>query len=357
MRYVAGCMSGTSMDGIDAALLAINGHGLEMQCRLINCASSPFDERLAADLRQLAEQQPCSAAAISAINQRFSTALIAVLQECCAERKPDLISIHGQTIFHAPPQSWQLLQPSLINAALNCDVVSDLRAADLAAGGQGAPITPLADFIFFRKSGQRRSIINLGGFCNITTVPAAHDPDQVQGFDCCACNHMLDHIARSCFERAFDADGALALQGSADDDCTAAILGALQVQRSNGRSLGSGDELFSLIDDWAGRIDKHALAASACSALARCISEACGDSELLICAGGGILNHCLMQALQREHTCQLSDDFGVPAQYREAMAMAVLGALCQDKIPITLPQVTGASHKTVAGNWTLHPGS
>src|SRR6185436_14618647 len=115
----------------------------------------------------------------------------------------DLIAAHGQTVFHAPPLSWQMLNPWPLVRDLQTSVVFDLRGADLAHGGQGAPITPLADWVLFRSNSRTRAVVNLGGFCNLTLLPPGR-PDMVRGFDVCACNQLLDHIARGILQRPFD---------------------------------------------------------------------------------------------------------------------------------------------------------
>ena len=115
------------------------------------------------------------------------------------EARADLVVAHGQTVFHAPPASWQLLNAAPIARAVRAPVVFDLRQADLAAGGQGAPITPLADWIMLRAHGPAaagRAIVNLGGFCNVTILPSGAGPEGVRGMDVCPCNHLLDGVAR-----------------------------------------------------------------------------------------------------------------------------------------------------------------
>ncbi len=110
----------------------------------------------------------------------------------------DLVVAHGQTVYHAPPLSWQLCAPGPIAHALQVPVLCDLRSADIAAGGQGAPITPIADHILFRHAREARAVVNLGGFCNITTLPAGDDATRVRGGDVCACNQVAGrHRARA----------------------------------------------------------------------------------------------------------------------------------------------------------------
>ena len=193
-RLVFGCMTGTSLDGLDTVLAEIAGRGLRMRVTIRDRRSARLG-RLAAPLRALAEQQPCTAGAIARLARDFSLLHARVLARFGVT--PDLVVVHGQTVFHAPPVSWLLLTPAVIAERLGCAVISDLRAADLAAGGEGAPITPLADLILYGHARERRTVINLGGFCNLTRLPAGREPVGIRGGDVCACNQVLDAVARN----------------------------------------------------------------------------------------------------------------------------------------------------------------
>src|SRR5690349_11659226 len=139
MRRVVGCMTGTSIDALDASLVEIDGHGLAMRAKPVRNLTRDLGD-LAPRLRALAEQQPMTAGQIAAIARDFALLHASAILELLAGEKADLICVHGQTVFHQPPLSWQLMQPAPIAQAVGCPVVYDLRQADLAAGGQGAPI-------------------------------------------------------------------------------------------------------------------------------------------------------------------------------------------------------------------------
>jgi 1,6-anhydro-N-acetylmuramate kinase len=351
IRKVVGCMTGTSLDGIDVAALSIDGHGLEMRVQVESQATLPLGD-LAPRLRAFAEQQPMTAGDIARLGRDFSQLHIEAIQAACGRQKPDLIAIHGQTVFHQPPLSWQFLTPAPIAWALNTNVVYDLRAADLAAGGQGAPITPLADWVLFRHASERRSVINLGGFCNVTRLPAHDQVRHIDGGDVCACNQVLDRMARALLDQPFDRDGRAALEGVVDPGAMADLMRQLGTQADAGRSLGTGDEL----GEWAGR---HALEEvgdalrTACAAIAEVIIAKSLPAERLVLAGGGVRNRALVQELRARSSVPVStsDDLGIPATLREAAAMAVLGALCEDVIPITVPRITGVARAPIAGAW------
>lgn len=355
-RLVAGCMTGTSIDNIDAALVRITGRGLEMRAEFICGASLPLGD-LAPRLRRLAEQEPMAAGEIARLSREFSLAHVPALREAAAGDRLDLVCVHGQTVFHQPPVSWQMLTPACIARELGAAVVCDLRAADLAAGGQGAPITPLADWVLLRDPRVGRTVVNLGGFCNTTRLPArpASADDLgwiglVEGGDVCPCNHLLDSIARTCLGRPFDDGGRAAKSGRVSAAAAESLRRALPTGR--GRSLGTGDELLGWVAEWKSREPGPDLAATGCAVIAeRICSAAAGD---LVLAGGSVRNEGLVSAIRAAATgrVMLCDDLGLPAAYREAACFAVLGALCEDRISITLPRVTGVGTPApISGVW------
>ncbi len=355
-RLVAGCMTGTSIDSLDAALVRIDGEGLAMTARFVRGVTRPLGD-LAGPLRRLAEQEPAAAGAIADLSRDFALLHVVALRELIGNDRIDLIALHGQTVFHAPPVSWQLVTPAPIGRALGVSVVSNLRAADLAAGGQGAPITPIADWVMLRHADESRAVVNLGGFCNVTLLPAGADPSGVRGMDLCPCNHVLDTLARKLMNAPFDEDGRRAASGAVHDNAFEDLGGALRAARRPGRSLGTGDESAEWVSRWRARVGPDDLAATACEGIAQAIAGAVAGTDRVLLAGGGARNKTLARAITSccSARVELTDAHGLPGTYREAACMAVLGALSRDRVPITLPQVTGVSGPApAAGEW-IHP--
>jgi 1,6-anhydro-N-acetylmuramate kinase len=353
-RLVVGCMTGTSLDGLDTVLAEISGRGLRLRAQVVARRSVSLG-RLAPRLRAVAEQQPQTAREITALARDFGLLHARTIRRLCGDRHPDLIVAHGQTVFHAPPLSWQLLNPAVIAEALGTTVISDLRAADLAAGGQGAPITPLADLLLYGDRRERRTVINLGGFCNLTRLPAGTDPAGVAGGDVCACNQVLDGVARSALGKPYDGGGKAALRGTSNPAAERDLVRRLTAQRRAGRSLGTGDELLA----WIARhpLPPADLARTACAAIAQVIVTAALPADRLVLAGGGTRNGALHAELVARAgvTVSTSDELGIAAGDREALGMAVLGALAQDGIPLTLSQVSHVGRPPRAGAWTFAP--
>ena len=362
-RHIIGGMTGTSIDALDAAMVRIEGTGLAMCATFVRGLTRPLGD-LGPRLRSVAEQQPTTAREIATLMREFAMLHADAANDLMSASgvKADLIAVHGQTVFHKPPVSWQMFTPPPLSPPTAFPVVFDLRAADLAHGGQGAPITPLADLILFGNATERRAVLNLGGFCNITLLPASRDLAGIRGFDVCACNHLLDGVARTVLGSAFDNDGAAAMRGKVESEALDDLIGALESLAGAKRSLGTGDELSEWwVKRYASRMIGQDLAATACEGIGRVIARRVHDEgsvDRVLLAGGGARNKRLANAIAEHacvNTCTTSDN-GVPIEMREAVCMAVLGALCQDRVPITLPHVTGVPEPApVAGVWA-YPG-
>lgn len=358
-------MTGTSIDGLDVALVSVEGKRLAMKASIVRTLSRSLGD-LSPRLRHLAQQQSVTARETAMIAHDFALLHLDLLTELIGDDRVDLVVVHGQTVYHSPPYSWQLIDPVPISMGLEVPVLYNLRAADLAAGGQGAPISPVADFILFRDQSESRCVVNLGGFCNITALPpcrAFTENDlqsaltEVTGRDVCVCNHFLDHIARRLFRRPFDIDGRLAAGGNVKEELVEEFCSLFDAQAAMNRSLGSGDELSDIIERNSSRYLPRDLARSACAAIAATIAKNVGDLDRVILSGGGVLNQTLVNEIQNQFDVYVdpTDEFGIPVTHREAAVMAILGALCQDRMPITLSQVTGARFTPLSGCWVL-PG-
>jgi len=339
-------MTGTSMDGVDAVATKIDGRALEMEATFLSMESRDLGPTQSA-LQSLSVSGG-SQKEMDRVAHDVGKITKLAIQDLELQHI-DFIALHGQTIFHAPPKSIQLIDATEIADAFGCTVLTDPRQQDLQLGGQGAPITPLADWIMFRSDKESTAIVNLGGFCNVTILPAHSTPSEVIGFDVCCCNLLLNAIARCMLEEEFDEGGKCALQGTPDDKTTNRILDVLVAQRESNCSLGTDDDLGSLATELCAEVALEHLLASATSAIGQCITESIFGFERVYLAGGGVHNEALRHAIQHNGT---TEDLGVPTQAREGMSMAILGALAQDGVSITLPHITGRRKSNGVVGWT-----
>lgn len=370
-RLAIGAMTGTSLDGLDAALVRITGRGLALRADYLGMVSLDFPPSLRDALMLLASGRPLTAGFIvrSArwLGDLHAQAVVQLLAQH-GNPRADFLCAHGQTVWHEPGAagagvSWQLFDPWPTVRRCGVPVVYDLRQADLVAGGQGAPITPITDPILYRQPAG--IVFNLGGICNATAWQASPAGMKIAGADIGPCNLVLDALARSLVPNLpYDTDGLLASAGKADAAAVAAILRLIQDAKRGARSLGREQYgaafIHGLRQGPLADFSKEDAMASAVEAVSHALADYAKARPGLpvILAGGGAKNPALVAAVTRlvgpGSGVQTSDTAGVPAQAREAMAFAVLGALCQDRVPITLPEITGATNPGVAGVWA-HP--
>ncbi|MEE2972364.1 MAG: anhydro-N-acetylmuramic acid kinase [Planctomycetota bacterium] len=368
-RHALGFMSGTSLDGLDAAIIRTEGRGRDLQATVVTHRARSFapDDLLSATLRDLARNHPLTAAEIADVAAAVGCIHADLLGETCTDagldpkQDLDLVAIHGQTVTHRPPRSWQLVDPWPVAAAVECPVVCDLRSADLQAGGAGAPITPRSDAVRFRdrrRPDRTTLILNLGGFANATLLP---DVDlEPTGFDCCPCNHLLDAASREALGLPFDPDGRSCVAGTADEATATELALKIGDLGRAGRSGGDGDEHREAAAALAREASRDGHPEAALATIAVAISEAVvrtvttrlanlglpplGDCLL---AGGGMRNRGLRTRLEAalgpslQGTVRPTGEAGVDPQAREAAGMAVLGLLALDGESITTTSSTG----------------
>lgn len=396
-RWIVGCMTGTSLDGLDVALTEIRGSGLAMTAHFKGMVSMPLGD-LSNQLRYFAEGNAAPPLDFMHAARRLGELHADAVALVCDQHLPknatlDFVVAHGQTIWHAPGMrekvqkqesskaenetenragagqhrrcdtgmSWQLFDPWPIVRRMNVPVCFDLRQADMIAGGQGAPITPIADPILYRNAGIDM-VVNLGGIMNVTLwTGVGCDGDELQAGDACPCNLLLDGMVKRLFSgETFDRDGELSGRGTAVESIWRRIETSLPVQGLGEHSLGREQCTDTLLDEFVAEFssyDRNDVVRSALEYVIGTIDEISEAMcpEGIILAGGGARNNTLVREVQKRNLeiskVVLSDDLGIPCEAREAMGFAVLGALSQDGVPITLPQVTGAKEPGVAGVW------
>lgn len=374
--YVIGLISGTSADGIDGAAVKISGQGYRISLDFLGGVTVPYSPALRSHILSAAAGNPLSLEDLAQLDDAIAQAFAAVAQQLEEQfGNADLIASHGQTVFHRPPQgphlgySLQLGRGEVIAALTGRPVVSSFRQADIAVGGHGAPLVPPVDACLLRHPTRSRCVQNIGGIGNVAYLPAgAVDPEHlppILGWDTGPGNTLIDIAVQqlSQGQLTYDADGAWAAQGT---PCQALVQQWLTQPyfqapppKSTGRELFGWAYLelcrrdaqdYGLSDaDFLATLTEFTAASIADSY--RRFLPALPD-EVLLC-GGGSRNHFLRQRLQAHlgSTAILTTDAGgVPADYKEAIAFAVLGFWRWHGTISNLPTVTGAHQPQTLGS-------
>lgn len=372
-------MSGTSADGTDVALVEIEGAPPALQWRLLHHTTMPHPPDLRAAILDATHPASSSVDRLCGLNvalgEQFARAALAGIAEAgLTPTQVDLIGSHGQTVWHAPEASpagtLQLGEAAVIAERTGLPVVSNFRARDMAAGGQGAPLVAYVDVLLFTHPERVRAAQNIGGIANVTFLPPRSRPDlHPFAFDTGPGNVLLDQMAAriSGGDLTCDRDGTLAAQGSVAPDLLAELLAHPYFARRPPKT--TGRELFStaFAEEVWGRAQAQGLPpedvmATLTALTAHSIARAYRDflpafPEEVIVSGGGARNPTLMRMLTRalEPARVLpSDALGVPGDGKEALAFAILAYETWHGRPGNLPAATGAHHPVILGQLTPH---
>ncbi len=368
--YVVGLMSGTSADGIDAALVQWPDGAAARPFRLVAFREDPFDtafreriHRLAAGLDPGAETLREYAALDAELARCFAASAGRVVADAgLAPSDIAAIASHGQTVGHFPEVggTLQLGSPSRIAEASGIETVGNFRVRDQAAGGEGAPLAPFFHWALCADPDEARIVLNLGGMANLTWLPAGGDPDEVIAFDIGPANALLDGVVQLVSEglESFDRDGARAARGQVETRLLDELLDDDFLRRAPPKS--TGRERYGLREAEAllgrGAMDPDDLVATLTAFCAEATAQAIRDflpetPARILVGGGGGRNPVLMSALGRRCgvPVALLDDAGIPADAAEAMAFSLMGRNTLLGLPNHLPQCTGAGRATVLG--------
>jgi anhydro-N-acetylmuramic acid kinase len=403
---VAGVMSGTSADGVDVALCRIAPGAREgdwPRVRLIGLLETRYPKAVRAAVLRVMEGVAVTAAQMSRLNWRLGE-IYADCVEKAAEMfgvRVGLVGCHGQTVQHetravrflgAPVRStWQMGESAVIAERMRCPVVSDFRPADLAAGGEGAPLVPMLDYCMFRSAKGNRVLLNLGGIANLTAIPTGGGLEDVIAFDTGPGNMVVDHCMERIFGRAYDKNGAVARRGRV-------LRGVVERLMREGYFAGAAPM-------WCGRLELGAGFAERLTGMCReaggtdadCVATATaltaesvvaayrdfvvpqfnamrsepisqnrdpstgsgeamghpGKTEIIV-AGGGAKNGTLVAMLREGFAemgvrVRLMEELGVPAQAKEGVAFALLAWLTWNGRAGNVPAATGAKRAVVLG--------
>ena len=389
-KKVIGLMSGTSVDGVDAALVEIRGYGLETQIELLAFHSHPFAPEVRNRIFDLFQPETSRIDEICQMNfligEVFAEAALAVVRKAELEvEEIDLIGSHGQTVYHLPPQAGaeyvpstlQIGEPAVIAHRTGIPTVANFRVADLAAGGQGAPLVPYVDFLLFRGADRTVALQNIGGISNVTLIPApvtgssrtGAAASDVLASDTGPGNMIIDSVMEILTEgnEKYDKAGQFAAQGSV---CKSLLSEWLQhpfisapPPKTTGREVFGrqfADQATQQAEDQ--NVRQADLVATLTAFTAQSIFEYYrrflfphhSVDEIYI-SGGGSHNLTLMQYLKelfQPIPLLPIDSIGISSDAKEAIAFAILANEAVHGNPTNLPQVTGASQPTVLGTFS-----
>ncbi len=380
-RIVVGLMSGTSLDGVDAVLTRLDGSGEEIAFEILGFDHTPWPDALRQVILANSTLAHSTVFDISQLNVRLAHAYAESVERVAAAAgyavsDLDLVGVHGQTIHHAPyptdcggkeiMSTLQVGDPSVLANLLQVPVAGDFRMADMALGGQGAPLVPYFDYVCFRHERETRGLLNLGGIANITILPAGAGRSNVFAFDTGPGNMVIDALSSMLFDEPYDDEGRRAARGRTDDAVLAALLEDAYFLRKPPKSTGReyfgasfAEQLAQQCRDAMNHPDSDDILAtgtmltvlSVYQAYARFVRKA-HALDALIVSGGGVRNRCLMDRLAHVFSpipVRAIETYGVPSEAKEALCFAVLAHEAINEAKTNLPSVTGASRSTTLG--------
>jgi anhydro-N-acetylmuramic acid kinase len=376
----AGLMSGTSMDGVDAALVRVPADRDDPSVELVAFESEPYPRELRSSLMEIAFGDQCTAEDLATLQTgvavSFSNAFFAVCRAANVDPKSvDFIGSHGQTVAHVPPApdrraaiagTLQLGPPGMIAALSGVTTVGDFRSADMALGGQGAPLVPFADFLLRRSKTENRVVLNIGGIANVTYLPKNCGLSEVIAFDTGPGNMILDELFRVLYPTVgpYDRSGAKAASGFASQSLVEVFLGFEYFGRKPPKSAGHRE--FGARFAWeflaraqAAGLKNPDILASATLLTTRSIGEAVrafiapvGAVDTVFVSGGGSKNETMLSQLTPELAPARVvpiDELGIPADAKEAVDFAVLARETILSRHNVIHKATGAAKPLVLG--------
>lgn len=372
---VAGLMSGTSVDGVDAAICDIDKNG----ARLVAFDTFSYQSSLRKKIFALFEPESSRVDDLCSVNFVLGEVFAKALIELCKESKIalssiDLIGSHGQTIYHDPKgvrfqkkvvgSTLQIGEPAVIAQRTGITTVADFRTADMAAGGEGAPLVPFADYFLFRDRKKGRAIQNIGGIANVTYLPANCKIGDVIAFDTGPGNMVIDRatVLATKGKKKYDRDGRIAGGGRVNETLLKQLMRHPFLKRRPPKSTGREEFGIQYTDALYKKARKKKLSpadvvATATAFTGRCIAYSYrrflpGDIDEVILCGGGAHNKTLVKMLKEElKEVKLStmDEFGINMDAKEALSFAILAYHTIKGLASNVPSATGAGKPVILG--------
>lgn len=393
---VAGVMSGTSADGVDVAICRVSpgvGCGGLPRVEVLAHQALAYAAEVRGAVMRAMDAAEISTAELARLSWRlgevYAEAVVAAMGKC--EERPALVALHGQTIYHqavaeaylgTPVRcTWQIGEPAVVAERVGLPVVSDFRTADLAAGGQGAPLVPMLDFCLYRHPTRNRILLNLGGIANLTALPAGCDADGVLAFDTGPANMGIDACTQHFYGQPFDRGGAIGARGRVIETALHALMEEAYLRLPPPKSCGREqfgaafvERLIALCKEADGTVRGEDVVATATAFTAETILQAYrrfvaeplsqhapgAETTEVFVSGGGAYNVALLGRLREGfaplgcsvQTTEEAEEASLGVEAKEAAAFALLGWLSWHGLPGNVPAATGASRCVVLGRLT-----
>jgi len=380
---VAGVMSGTSADGINVALVQLSARGRgRPRHTLLAHEEYPFPAPVRRAILEMMNAELARVADLARLNFLLGELYAEAVAKTARKHrvKLDLVGCHGQTLYHQGMAqrflrrklavTWQTGEGAVIAARLSVPVVSDFRTADVAAGGKGAPLVPFLDYFLYRDQHLARIAQNIGGIANLTAIPAGASLHEVLAFDAGPGNMVIDAAMEELFGKRYDRDGKVAASGRVLDAVVRKLVRAPFFRQKPPRTAGReefGREYADRFLQICRGASKPDVVATATALTARSIADSVrrfvlpkfagrrnrADHQMIV-SGGGSKNPTLMGMLRDEITpmgisVHFSDEFGLPAEAKEAVAFALLAHETWHRRPSNVPSATGAKRAAILG--------
>ncbi|MDN4501765.1 anhydro-N-acetylmuramic acid kinase [Alteromonadaceae bacterium BrNp21-10] len=358
-----GLMSGTSMDGIDAALVDFSDTNAPT---LLDYSTYQYPKPLLDELHALSQPGDDEIQRMGVASRQVGKAFADAVQQLLKRNslipsQVQALGSHGQTIRHFPDKehgySLQIGDANTIAVNTGIDVIADFRNKDIALGGQGAPLVPAFHHSVFAHPQQPRSIVNIGGIANITQLSIKDDIANIRGYDTGPGNTLMDAWIKQHLDKAYDKDGQWAASGSVHEQLLASLLAHPYFAEPAPKSTGREDFhlvwLQQILTAQPDEITPEDVQATLLALTVQTIADCVGDTEVFIC-GGGAYNSQLMQALQQAlapRTVTSTLSLGIAPDAVEAMAFAWLAYAHQQGIHGNIPAVTGANRSAILGGY------
>ena len=366
-----GLMSGTSLDGVDAALVLFKGR----KTTLIKCVTLPYDATFKNELFRNLHDATAKLSEISRLNFRlgyyFKDAIDLVLQDTgYVYDDITFVASHGQTIWHDPhgnpPSTLQIGEASVISYLTGIQTISNFRAMDVVAGGEGAPLVPFSEYYQFRSKTKDIVLQNIGGISNLTYLKKNATPDDIISFDCGVGNIMIDYFAQLYFHIPYDDQGAIALQGTIIPEVYAHLIQDEFIKRTPPKSTGREQYSHAFMNELATQLQFERYRPqdilttitefTVYGIVYHYLNFLDHVDQAIIC-GGGSHNQYIMKRLKESCPFEVltGEEFGINSDAKEAVAFAILGYQTIHHRPSNMKQATGAKEDVILGDITLNP--